>query len=107
MRRITFIATLICGILVVPLLCGAGITDHECICDSVECCPEGSTCEPDPCGDAYQASRQNHQPVAQMLLTFVTSATDVLPANEDPQAISVQGMFDNKPFPPSDLPLRI
>ena len=44
---------LVGSILVVPLLCTAGITEHDCICVSTECCAEEASCEPDPCDVVY------------------------------------------------------
>jgi len=107
MQRAILILTLVGGILAAPLLCGAGVTAHECICDSTACCAEETTCEPDPCSDVYKEGRQKHLPMADTAQVSLLVGVEVSPAMESPRVMFAQETGGNKPFPDSDLPLLI
>ena len=107
MRRTTFILALVCGILAAPLLCDAGITAHECVCDVTECCDDEATCELDPCDVVYEKKdlRTQDRTVSNARVPVSTGAT--VSAADDAKPPSAQDTRVSRPFPPGDLPLRI
>lgn len=108
MRRTPLILTLVCGILAAPLLCDAGIVEHDCVCDVAECCADEPTCELDPCSVVYEKQSQRHRDTTTPnVLTPVLVGFDVSPACSDEAITSVQYTSDNNPFPYHDLPLQI
>ena len=108
MSRATVIIALVGSILVVPLLCTAGVADHECICTSTECCEEETTCEPDPCDAVYekQDRRKQDQGVAHCIIPPLARVAASSPG-EGLLTTCERGTCSNLPYPNSDIPLRI
>ena len=96
------------GILAAPLLCDAGVTEHECVCDSEECCADETSCELDPCEVVYERKdpREQAPPSAGVLLPILIGV-DASPASTYQAVTSFQDTRVDRPFPDSDLPLRI
>lgn len=108
MRPAILILTFVGGILAAPLLCTAGVTEHECVCDSVECCAEEATCELDPCDAVYQGKdRREQDHISVGVLAPLAIRVEVLPEDESPTGPPLLRISGNRPFPDSDLPLRI
>ena len=108
MQRTILIFAIVAGILTAPFLCDAGVTAHECHCDSVECCTdEGAACEPDPCDDVYKGTRQIQAPIDAIALAGVVIDASVAPTSDSTKMSQTLGFGGNQPFPDSDLPLRV
>ena len=108
MWRVTFVLALASGVIAAPLLCDAGVLVHECICNSTDCCVEEVTCDLDPCDDVYKTEGWRKQdPVTNTVLALLMIGVEVSPEGENPTTPPVQRISVNRPFPDSDLPLRI
>ena len=108
MSRTVFVIALVGGILALPLLCIAGVTEHDCVCVSVECCAEETTCEPDPCNAIYEKKdRREPDPDGVPAIVPPLSGISASVIVDGPAAASTQDTCCNLPFPDSDLPLRI
>jgi len=107
MQHAILIVTLAIGILAAPLLCDAGVTAHECVCDSTECCGDEVTCEPDPCGDVFGGIRQVHEPTSDIVTASFSTGIEALSSSEPLPTALIQDTGGNRPFPDSDVPLRI
>lgn len=108
MQRTIMILTIVASILAAPFLCDAGVTAHECHCDSVECCPdEGTSCEPDPCDDVYKETREKTTDNDSVDAVVSHDIVLHLAAAVLPNATARCDSGGNPPFPDSDLPLRI
>ncbi len=108
MSRATFAIVLVGSILVVPLLCTAGVTEHDCICVPTQCCAEEASCEPDPCDVVYaKECRREKDHDATTVIMPPLAGVAALATGEGIPAASGRDTCCNLPFPYSDLPLRI
>jgi len=108
MTRTTLIFTLVSSILTVPSLCAAGIAAHGCVCDVTECCDDETSCEFDPCSVIYEEQSQRRQaPVSANAQTLAPNSTSIPSVRADSTLTPVRDRYGNRPFPSSDLPLRI
>ena len=108
MMRTILILAVVGSILAPPLLCDAGVAAHECVCDTSDCCVEETACDLDPCNDLYNIEdwrRQHNIMAAAAALSLV--GLDVSAAEQTSFVPSEHNPSQNRPFPDSDLPLRI
>ena len=108
MREAILILAIVGGVLAAPVLCTAGVTEHECVCADTDCCDKEVICEQDPCDDAYQRENGRRQDLgttiaAALPLAGVADTT----VGHDYCALPAKPPSRNLPFPDSDLPLRI
>ena len=106
MQRNLLILVVMSGILAAPFLCDAGVTVHECHCETVECCADEAACEPDPCDDVYKDTRQNEDTVDDPGTAATVQVGTVLPASSPFPSPSATCDCDQS-IPDRTLPLLI
>jgi len=108
MQRTILILTILIGILTAPSLCDAGVTAHDCHCEAVACCEdEGAACEPDPCDDVYNDTRQSSRSMDDLAIAIDLHEVDSRVVNAASRMTTEHIPLDDQPFPASDLPLRV
>lgn len=109
MRRAAYLLAVLGGLLVGPLLCDFGVTAHDCVCESTECCAEEVACEFDTCDDGYKTEdwRRQHLVVVSVATISMLDSPVSTGAWIAPECASALYPYRNQPFPDSDLPLRI
>jgi hypothetical protein len=108
MQQTTIIFAIVCVLLVTPLVCDAGIAEHDCVCDAAECCTDDLSCERDPCDVVYEPNVQrDREPSAVAVSAQFVTGVILSPPYAGVATAPPWRDSSNIPFPFSDLPLRV
>jgi hypothetical protein len=107
MRESILILVIAAGVLAAPLLCAVGVSAHECVCDTVDCCDDETFCEKDPCTDGYQRENWRQDEISAAVAPQALTGLTPDPRRGLEDSASAVPPRPNLPFPDSDLPLRI
>jgi hypothetical protein len=106
--QITLVLAIVGGILAAPLLCDAGVAEHDCVCAFSECCDQEVTCDLDPCADVDKTENWRKQDsMASNVPALPLNGADIPVTRQSSAAPSGHLPSRNRPYPASDLPLLI